>query len=592
MPREESEMPGNETVQARIARLKQAFDRDGFVVADRDVVKYSVPDSTEKRVGMIARHRTATNYDTGERKRAYYVEGTPFEMGYLMGRLAEPEIDRMTDEFIDNVLWSMLKAVSGQKTKDDETTRGLPLLDVHNTLVRVIHRMIRFRHVKKAVPAALKQELKGIVKGCEAAAVRKNRTTSVTEKELWVLNAGFDCLLSIAYTGEIRSEVPKLSDRDLRMPLACNAFALLNGASRGGPFFGRDLMFATGDVFQDVACHTIYNPIAKGKNPSLPLVSMTAPGFVGSVAAMNSNGIAAGVDMIPGANCASAEPGMNSLFLVRDCIERGTTLDKALNRIIHAQRGVSYDYILAADGGSEPDRACVVEAGASMKRIPFRRYVRNVRKALRDLLPSGSYIAGNPSGNAVNGVMIRWPGDLPNLDRYIRKFNRKLWAHFGKLLRPDAFDERGYINKEFSDENCPETYYFAPVRMKNPDVLIATNHYLHPELRLCGMKPWTNRYARGHMNDVQWRYDELNHQIASALDRGPVPYPRARSLAGFLNPESFPGYFDDNARSRDGKEIVINGSVSLFNLGRRTMESHYGYYGDKWVKTDLTRYIE
>jgi len=109
---------------------------------------------------------------------------------------------------------------------------------------------------------------------------------------------------------------------------------------------------------------------------------------------------------------------------------------------------------------------------------------------------------------------------------------------------------------------------------------------------LCGMKPWTNRYARGHMNDVQWRYDELNHQIASALDRGPVPYPRARSLAGFLNPESFPGYFDDNARSRDGKEIVINGSVSLFNLGRRTMESHYGYYGDKWVKTDLKRYIE
>ena len=323
----------------------------------------------------------------------------------------------------------------------------------------------------------------------------------------------------------------------------------------------------------------------------MPFVSMTAPGFVGSVAAMNSNGVAAGVDMIPGANCTSAEPGMNSLFLVRDCIERGGTFDEALGRIIEAKRGVTYDYILAADGGPEADRACVVEAGASMKRIPFRGYVRNVRKELRDLLPNHKYITKHRSGIASKGVMVRYPGDLPYLDKYIKKFNRGLWEFFGKQLRPDAFDERGYINESFDDTNCPETYYFAPERMNDKNVILATNHWIHPEMRLCGMKPWTSNFARGHMNDVQWRYDELNFRLKGALDKGPIPYARAKALIDFLKPRNFPGYHDGKDMSTDRKEYVINGSVSLFNLGRRTVESHYGYYGDKWVKIRLKNYF-
>ena len=44
------------------------------------------------------------NYDTGSPKKAYYVEGTPHETGWLMGNMAEPEIARMMD-FTDRVVF-------------------------------------------------------------------------------------------------------------------------------------------------------------------------------------------------------------------------------------------------------------------------------------------------------------------------------------------------------------------------------------------------------------------------------------------------------------------------------------------------------
>ncbi|TFH08137.1 MAG: hypothetical protein E4H08_08295 [Candidatus Atribacteria bacterium] len=587
-------MANPESVTARIKRLKKAFENDDFTVHKGGIIQCGDPGA--ERVGMVATHKSATNYQTKEPKRAYYVEGAPYEMGYLMGRLAEPDIDVMTEQFIDNVILSMLHSVTNAESKKGKQERE-QLLDTHKILIGVLRSMIRRRGMQKDASPELKQELNGIYDGCKDAAHFENRTTKVKKNELWVLNMGLDLLLSIVYTGEIRSHVP-LSVRHWRMPVACNAFALLNAATKAtkdhkGPFFGRDFMFSTGKVFQNVACHVIYNPVSKkGSALSLPVVSMTAPGFVGSIAAMNSEGVAAGVDMIPAANCTSAEPGMNSLLMVRDCIERGATLEDAKNRIINAQRGVSWDYILAAAGEEKgEDSACVVEAGATMEKIPFRSYVQQVRMSLRALLPKAAYINKHRSDTDTRGVMVRWPGDVPALDKYIKKFNRSLWAYFKKTLYPDAFDDRGYINKTPEERNCPETYYFAPERMGNKDVILATNHWIHPELRLCGMKTWTNNFAKDHMNDVQWRYDELNFRIKATLDNGPITYAQARKLIDYLNPKEFPEYHKDNDKSEDGSQLVINGSVSLFDLGERSVESHYGYYKDEWVRIQLKNYL-
>ena len=96
------------------------------------------------------------------------------------------------------------------------------------------------------------------------------------------------------------------------------------------------------------------------------------------------------------------------------------------------------------------------------------------------------------------------------------------------------------------------------------------------------------------MNDSQWRYDELNHRILDSLDReGPITYKRAKRILDFLAPYGdFPDYYRLNPKSKDGRETVIFGSTTLFDLKARSVESHFGFYGDEWVKLHLPHYVD
>lgn len=568
-----------EAPEAKLERLRAAFASDGFSVSDGNVVRF------RGRVGIKARHETATSYDTGAPKVAYYVEGSPFEMGFLMGRLAESEIDRMTETFIDRVFRAMVReAIHGERL-DFTGSRGPKLVRVHGLLVGLVREMIRTRGVLADVPRRFHQEIRGILAGCREAAHLEGRTTSVTEEELWVLNAGIDCILSRTYTGVLLPA--PIRPRDLRLPIACNGFAILNDAAADGALFGRDYMFPTGGIFQEIAGHVIYNPTGEEEGSRLPFVSMTAPGIVGSIAAMNVSGVAAGVNVAVGANCDPRRPGFNSLLLARDCVERGRRATDAVRRIVEARRGVTWNY-LVADGGGTADRACVVEAGASMKQIPFTDYPGEL---LRPFLPDREFLDENRSTEDVRGTMARW--DDFHLPSAYLAFDRPLWSHFRKPLRRGALDAEGRINRTPDEKNCPGGFYFAPSRGRLRQLLLATNHFVIPEMRLCSMHPWASRVSRARLNDSQWRYDELNHRILTILDRdGPIGEEAAKRLLSFLAPGGdYPDYYRANPRSADGKETAILGSTSLFNLKARTIESHYGYFADPWVKTHLANYV-
>ncbi|MBN1858895.1 hypothetical protein JW848_06790, partial [Candidatus Bipolaricaulota bacterium] len=359
-------MCGTSTIERRIDHLKEAFAEDGFRVSENDVVVYC------DRIGMAAKHGTAVNTVTGEPKQAYYVEGTSYQLGYLMGRLAEPEISRMTESFIDRVVKAMVRTSLRGERADVTRDPELRLIKIHRVLIDSLYDMIRRKRVRADLPSRFHREIRGLADGCLERARGEKRSTEVTEEELWVLNAGIDCILALSYTGELlRLRMPDLRGRDLQVPLGCNGFAILNDAASHGALFGRDYMFPTGGVFQDVACHTIYNPIDEDDEVRIPFVNVAAPGMIGSIAAMNIHGVAAGVDVAVGGNCNAARPGMNSLLLVRDAVECGSTAETAVQRIVTAQRGVTWNYIIAAAGnGAARDRACVVEAGASMRRIP------------------------------------------------------------------------------------------------------------------------------------------------------------------------------------------------------------------------------
>ena len=81
----------------RIARLIEAFAADGY-----DVDRQTGVQVHEGNIGIAAFGHS------GSRKKAFYLEGSPYRMGYLMGSLAEPDISRMCEEFNKRVVFDFL----------------------------------------------------------------------------------------------------------------------------------------------------------------------------------------------------------------------------------------------------------------------------------------------------------------------------------------------------------------------------------------------------------------------------------------------------------------------------------------------------
>ncbi|NIM15399.1 MAG: hypothetical protein GTO45_25760 [Candidatus Aminicenantes bacterium] len=93
--------------------LKKAFEKDNFIVKNFKEqfpgFKYVTPKGYmeyEGKAGLLAEHKTAKNAITGEPKRVYYVEGTNYQMGFLLGLMAEPQVTRMSTEFVEQVAFA------------------------------------------------------------------------------------------------------------------------------------------------------------------------------------------------------------------------------------------------------------------------------------------------------------------------------------------------------------------------------------------------------------------------------------------------------------------------------------------------------
>ena len=545
----------------RTANLADAFEKDGFEI--EKTVTWS------GRKGVAAVHKTAVNYDTGKKKRVYYLEGTGYEAGYLMGMLAEPDVEAMAVDFADKIVFAFI---------------GSRLLEKIKLLQEALIFII-YEHVKGMVPdlpQEIRDEIQGLYEGCKAA----NPHTRVTPERLIALNMGMDALCAMVYTGDfLAKKVPGLRPQDLRAPIFCNAFSVFGKNAGGGHYFGRDFMFPSADVFQNTAAMVIYNPAGTRDKKAYPFVSVTAPGMVGCISAMNSRGVGIGVDMAPAANCNPGRIGTNSLLLNRMCAQFADSAYEAVELMADTVRGVSWNYIIA-DG--QNDRACVVEAGASYEFPAFEKYIPG---DLASLLPDLDFLRSRSSAEYRNGLMVRWD-DFEYPSDYL-DFNLKLWKRYNKKLYPSAFGKDGYINRSFREDNCPSTHYFAPQREDSANLVLVTNHFIIPEMRLFGMHSWTSRIVGDKADDIQWRYDELNHRIQRVIqEKGTIDFETARQLIDFLAPYGeHPEYYAHNPRSRDGKEIRIEGCTSVFDLKNRVVESHYGYYCDPWIRITLPNYI-
>lgn len=553
---------------AHLSRLLSGFDKDGFE-AITTIRKFN-------GLGVLAQHRSAHSYDSGIKKRIYYLRGTPYEMGYLMGLLAEREIAHMTEVFTETVVFSFI---------------GSRILKRINLLRDALTQLIAL--LSKAefanLPQDFREEIQGIYDGCK----EQNAATKVTLDRLVAMNLGIDVILAMVYSGNfLLMSFSDIKPVDFTLPLMCNAFSVFGQAAGNGHYFGRDFMFPTAGVFQETAAMILYDPISPTGQKALPFVSVTAPGMIGCISAMNINGVGMGVDMSPAATCDPNHVGINSLLLIRKCIQYGTSVEHIIKIMGQTRRGVSWSYIVS-DGTK--DRACVIESGKSGFQpdpllFPMKYY--------QSSLPDYSFISRYGSASYENGLMVRW-NDYRYPMSYL-DFNLKLWESHNKLtgskcfLQKDALSPSGFINSTWEERNCPSAYYFAPQREEFNNLIITTNHFIIPEMRFYAMYPWTAMVVGGKINDIQWRYDALNYLILKELrEKGSIDYQAAKQLIDFLSPNGpYPSYYAKNSRSRDNREIRIEGCTSIFDLKKKSVESHYGYYCDEWVGVTLSNYFD
>lgn len=561
-----------------------AFEQDGFEVTD--MVTY------HGARGFLARSRTATNYETGERKPAYYVEGTGYQMGYLMGLLAPQVVERMANDYVYNFIPCMLNP-----NGDPEKYRMLWKLIWSFITLRT--RKLRNKYPKD-VPEIYVAEMKGLVDGCKKAT---HGTSTVTLDKLWNLNTAFDLILALVYTNFgfsnflrfLKKRFTGFQRSMLVMPAFCNGFSVFGEGTSSGDdhFFGREFMLSTGNTLEFTASMIICHPFDKYHHRSpQPFVTMSAPGFTGSLTAMNSCQLGLGVNTIPAANCRPSRPGLNSILMVRHCAQYATSASDVVDMMAESQRGVAWLYI-AADGRN--DKAVVVEAGRKEAQVDGLQYPSY---GLHKLLPGEDFLRRHPHPVPEReGLMQRW-NDYEYPAAYFR-FNEHLFRYYKKSYNAGWFSEDGMIDKDLKEDNCPRTFYFAPQRESKKDMILVTNMYLIPEMRLCMMSPATVRKANAPQaikiakttyDDIQWRYDALNKTLLDAY--GSIDFDKAQEIIDFLNPNGrYPEYSSKHPTSSDGKVRTIQGTISVCDLKALVMKSQYGYYTDEWVWITLPDYI-
>ncbi len=592
---------------AHIEKLKKAFAADGFTIIKK-IVKVN------GKYGIRAENPNALNSCTKQPKMVLYLSGNPYEMGFQTGLLAEPEVTAMAVIFVETIAPSFVAP-------------GLPLkikLKIGKELDKLLLPGVRKLAAGDAIPAEYNQQIAGILEGCQKA----NPNTKVTLDGLNLLNYAQNVICGYVNHGHF-FEKNGLKHSHFAFPMMCNAFSLSGKAVKDGKhYFGRDLMFVTGGVLQDTGCLILYDPDTthKGKK-ALPQVGYTAPGFVGVLASININGLAMGQDMFPSVGCDPENPGIDPLIMARHALQYGRNVDEAVRLIKEAKRGVSWFYPFA---DSSTGKSGVIEAIQSMDpaqfptkeklaqyfldfalekpaSVPLKLLMGKLIKNLDKHIPGLGFIVEHMQQfeNLRRGIFVRW-SDYRYPEAYI-DYNKGLWDYYNKVvvlehnktLYKDAFAPEGLIdrvenNKGF-DKNCPASFYFAPQREELVYDVLVTNSPIAPEFRLLWMNYWTAAILEvsNEVNDIQWRYDELNRLILKALKKGPVDEKTALDLVDFLRPDGlFPFYYAHNPKCKNNDSTVINGSVSLFELKEKVIHCHFGYYSDPWVTVTLPRYFD
>jgi len=256
-----------------------------------------------------------------------YLEGDSFQIGYEHGYLLKKEIKDIYKNYLLNTL---LKKYASSPLKRFFLWNYFKL---------------KALSYQKYIPKYLKEELKGIAKGC-----------GLSYSTILVMHTFLDTM-SI-----------------LRKFKQCTNFIFMPPFTLENKLYhGRDLGFSPPDDLKNKLVIFFIKP-KKG----IPFVSISWPGLCGVLSGMNMEGIS-----ISETSVGTAEvnkKGVPLMFLLRDVIQNSQNLNEAIKRIISQRRICGYTITLA----QKNDEAATIEVTSTRYKLffPKKNYLISVNHYL------------------------------------------------------------------------------------------------------------------------------------------------------------------------------------------------------------------
>ncbi|CAM9951940.1 unnamed protein product [Ectocarpus fasciculatus] len=562
---------------------------DGWSVSDHILSKNGYR-------GYFAESKVSTTLDSGKPKKAYYVEGSGWDMGWLHGALAAEEMAAQCDGW-----------VPGQSMEPKQVNDVSLTCESYEALLNGIEvwlisatRASYDREAEK-IPAELTEEMNGFVEG----AMSKDPNCGCTFNKMLFMNYGIDVLMSSIYSGQLPSvlaqtatvesphlparvleELAALSPKAFHNPVFCNAFGVSGKATTSGSdiFMGRDFQMPTGLVYQTIAADVVYMPT----DGRLPTISSGIPGFIGRVTGINTHGVMMGVDMLYARPNTPQYPGLNSLLLVRHVLDRAVSTAAAIEIIAEAPRGVSWIYPVCDGTGV----CVVVEAGPYMdpgEAFNPLQYVNSSK--VKAALPSADFYQENPSpctfdrGIFVRGMDFKYP------EQYL-SYNEGLYEVAGIQYDQSRWGSSGYLFDTFQDDLkdtgcCLHSNFFLPQREEFTDTILISNVAMTPEFRTAMMSYATDALEKV-AHSATFRYDSLNDVVSQSW--GSIDIDKAIYMMEFLSPERTPGYWD-NTINDDPMSAMVEGTMNVADINHLRLYTKTGYWCDDWTHLTLKNFL-
>lgn len=495
----------------------------------------------------------------GPRKRIFYVRGTPYEMGFLMGQAAPIEVEALCTTYLHHI------APQFVSESFDLSMRVAPLFyqsayemllgALGHLLISGTNEAFRVALEHQDIPSQYLEEMRGLVDGVASTQL----VTAVTLERVIACNYGMDYLMSQIFSGELvrkmrkawehmdpelRKQLPDFEDRFLAVPDMCNAFVATGKATKSGDdvFLARDFQFNNAHVFHKYCTLIVRCPVERGR---FSHVAVAMPGMVGHVTGYNERQVAMGVNLVRSGAVDHQRIGMGLMFLMRELAEQATSATHAESVIKKHMMG--NPWLLYAVDAQSDYRCFELVARKWEDHMDRETWVAKTRPHVAKLLPPREDMAAWRETHHHSGVWSR-TGEPPAAtagDRQLWEWSKPLlryhqqaalmqpqrWKKAGRLLFQSWEDENALVNTVAND--------FFPPWKPVAGVMVVNNQFHNPLLRLSQMNFWATLTEQNACGNT-WRYETLVAQLRQ--HHGQLDLDLCCDLITFLSPWKQPDY--------------------------------------------------